>query len=292
MLSYGSPPALEAGPRSPSPPAMPRMPRRGIDMGAWARSGIRAPSPPARALRPRPPGGRPHHDFGFEVDEPDEKAAEPEPEEYIDVRTRQRDLRVERAPTGIGIHTSYTHLIEGDLAPIGRVHLVSLGPMVGDEESRHFLSEMDADSNMGAQALLQSSRRGPFKASSGRSRVLDRSAHVILRKRGPVLEVTILRGVTDYEMDGLMGKLGAHRMSTTDSHVFFLDGRSKKLGNLDRIDLEKLRQKIEKALVTRRQIGLKVVDAKARGLLHRAAGHERGMKAAMRSKKQLANALI
>ena len=286
MPSYGSPPVLEAGPRSPSPPTIPHS-RLGGPVRAHG----------TRARAPRPPADEPFFEANWIPADDDEKASEldptePEPEEDIDVRTRQRDLRVERAPTGIGIHTSYTHLIEGDLAPIGRVHLVSLGPMVGDEESRHFLSEMDADSNMGAQALLQSSRRGPFKASSGRSRVLDRSAHVILRKRGPVLEVTILRGVTDYEMDGLMGKLGAHRMSTTDSYVFFLDGRSKKLGNLDRIDFEKLRRKIEKALVTRRQIGLKVVDAKARGLLHRAAGHERGMKAAMRSKKQLANALI
>ena len=184
-------------------------------------------------------------------------------------------------------HTSYNHLIQGDLAPIGRVHLVTLGPIVGDEESRHFLSEMDADSNMGAKRMLDAGRRGPFRSSTGASRVMDRSAHVSYRRRGHAIEISVSRGVTDYEMDTLLGKLGAHRLSTTHSHVFILDGRRKKLGSLDRVDLEKLRSMIFKALEKRRQIGILLTDAKHHGILHKPDGHKRDMKNTMR--QQLSN---
>lgn len=195
----------------------------------------------------------------------------------------RRDLRVERAPTGVSGHTSYNHLIQGDLAPIGRVHLVTLGPLVGDEESRHFLSQMDADSNLGARRMLDAGRRGPFRNSSGASRVMDRSAHVSYRRRGHSIEITILRGVTSYEMDTLIGKLGAHRLSTVQTTLFFIDGKKKKLGNLDRVDLEKLRDKVHKALEKRRQVGIEISDLRDRGILHKSAGHKREMKASMRT---------
>jgi len=194
----------------------------------------------------------------------------------------RHDLRVENAPKDIG-HTSYNHLIQGDLAPIGRVHLVTLGPLVGDEESRHFLAEMDADSNMGARRMLDSGRRGPFRASSGSSRIMDRSAHVLYRRRGHSIEITVLRGVTSYELDTLIGKLGAHRLSTTRTHLFFFDGKKQKLGLLDQVDLEKLRDQIHKALQKRRQIGIEISDEKDRGIMHKPGGHKRAMKASMRS---------
>ena len=193
----------------------------------------------------------------------------------------RNDLRVENAPTSIRA-TSYNHLIEGDIAPIGRVHLVTLGPLVGDEESRHFLAEMDADSNMGAKRMLDAGRRGPFKGSSG-NRIMDRSAHVTYRRRGHSIEITVLRGVTSYELDTLIGKLGAHRISTTRSTLFFSDGRKKKMGLLDQIDLEKLREKIENALDKRRQIGIEISDQSHRGIMHKAGAHKRAMKASMRS---------
>ena len=194
----------------------------------------------------------------------------------------RNDLRVENAPTGIAA-TSYNHLIQGDLAPIGRVHLVTLGPLVGDEESRHFLAEMDADSNMGAKRMLDAGRRGPFRTASGASRVMDRSAHVLYRRRGHSLEITVLRGVTAYELDTLIGKISAHRMSTTESTLIFIDGRRKKLGSLDRVDMVKLRDKIEKALDKRRQIGLEISDRAQRGIMHKAMGHKRAMKTSMRT---------
>ena len=186
---------------------------------------------------------------------------------------------MENAPTGAAIETSYNHLIQGDLAPIGRVHLVSMGPLVGSEESRHFLSEMDADSNMGATAMLNAGRRGPFKHRSGSSRIMDRSRHVMYRRRGHSIEITVHRGVTSYEMDTLIGKLGAHRVSTVSTHVFIIDGKRKKLGNIDRIDLAKLQDMIMKVLESRRKVGILLTDTKEHGILHNPTGHERSMKA-------------
>ena len=207
----------------------------------------------------------------------------------------RHNLRVENAPQGVIGHTSYTHTIEGDIAPdypaIGRVHLVGLGPLVGDEESRHFLAEMDADSNMGAKMMQEAGRRGPFKMSSGSSRIMDRSAHVLYRRRGLCIEITVHRGVSTYELDTLLGKLGAHRMSTVRTQLFFIDGRRKKLGLLDNINLEKLRDKIHKTLDKKRQIGIAICDERQRGIMHKADGHERGMKASMRA-GQLSSALL
>ena len=66
---------------------------------------------------------------------------------------------------------------------MGRVHLVGLGPDVGDQHPTHFLSQLDADANMGAQNLRERSRKGPFRSSKGRSRVMNRTAHVTYRRR-------------------------------------------------------------------------------------------------------------
>lgn len=181
-------------------------------------------------------------------------------------------------------NTSYTHLIQGDLAPFGRMHLVQLGPDVGDEHERHMLTEMDADANMGAKNLVKASRRGPFKRSGGRSRVMDRSAHVVYRRRGRALEITISRGITSYEMETLIGKLNVHRLGTHGCLVFLIKGNSrKKLGNIDDIALEKLRDKIHKMLTKSRVIGLLLQDSRERGILHKAHSHGMQQKDAYRS---------
>ena len=136
---------------------------------------------------------------------------------------------------------------------------------------------MDADANMGARKLRERSRRGPFKASSGRSRVMDRSAHVTYRRRGPALEITVRRGVTDYELDTLLAKLGSHRMSTIDSILYIIKGNKKmKLGKLDRVDLNKLHIKLNECLDKYSVVGLLVQDTVHRGTLHKA--HTHGMR--------------
>ena len=171
-------------------------------------------------------------------------------------------------------HTSYTHLIEGDLAPVGRVHLVSLGPDVADQRENHILVEMDADSNMGAKRLRERSRRGPFKTSSGRSTILSHSAHVLYRQRGNGIEITVRRGVTDKELDTLMSKLSAHAVGKVNSYLYIIrGGRRKKIGIIGKVSLIKLRQRIEDALDKYRSVGLLLQDLITKGLMHKSDTH-------------------
>ena len=156
---------------------------------------------------------------------------------------------------------------------MGRVHLVSLGPDVGDQHPMHFLSQLDADSNMGAQNLRERSRKGPFRNSSGRSRVMNRSAHVTYRRRGHAMEITVRRGVTNYELEVLIGKICSHRITAGDCVLFLIAGSKKKMGSLDRIDMEKLRIKIEDELSKRATIGILLQDVSRKGILHKGDAH-------------------
>ena len=65
------------------------------------------------------------------------------------------------------------------------------------------------------------SARRPFK-SSGRSTIPSHSAHVLYRRRGNGIEITVRRGVTDKELDTLMSKLSPRRGKGES----FLPGRS------------------------------------------------------------------
>ena len=175
--------------------------------------------------------------------------------------------------TNIQRSTSYNVLASGDIvAPsVGRVHLVGIGAM--GEERDHFLTQMDADANMGAKALRQSSRKGPFRNESGRSRVVSRTAHVVFRLRGKAVDITIRRGVTSHEMDTLIGKLTAHRLSAHQTFVFYVERKSRKLGRLDQIDLEKLRNKIHVGLTKMHAVGVRLMDTETRGAVHRDKTH-------------------
>ena len=229
--------------------------------------------PPVRGARASSFGSVSTH--SIKQERADALAARP----LVNQHHRRTHMSAEAAYPGVEAHTSYTHLIKGDLAPVGRVHLVKMGNLVGDQRDHHILAEMDADANMGAKTLREQSRRGPFKASSGRSRVLDRSAHVSYRRRGKALEITIRRGVTEYELDTLIGKLGAHRVGSHNAFLYIIKGNSKKkIGVLDRIDLTKLRDKIEECLITFRVVGLLLQDTHERSVLHKAYSHGMEMK--------------
>ena len=174
--------------------------------------------------------------------------------------------------------TRFIHDASGDVvAPsAGRVHYVAMGPL--GMESVHFLKEMDADSNMGATSLLNSTRKGPFRAERGSSRVLSRTKHVTYRRRGHTLEITVSRGATPAEMDELVGKLAAHRISTTETVLWFVDSKSKKMGKLNNIDLLKLRDKIMETLSSRRVVGLRLVDKPDKhGAMFRESNHSHTM---------------
>ena len=198
-------------------------------------------------------------------------------------KLRRHNLSVETVIRGAERNTSYTHLIEGDLAPVGRVHLVSMGDAVGDQRDKHILAQMDADSNMGAKTLLKRSKRGPFKHSSGRSRIMSKTAHVSYRRRNGALEITVRRGVTEQEMDTLIAKLGAHRLSTRNSYLYIIKGNSKKkIAALAQVKLDKLRMKIYDCLDKYSSIGLVVQDTFEKGALHKGYSHGMEMVESMR----------
>jgi hypothetical protein len=204
------------------------------------------------------------------------------------VQQQRTNLSVETVYHGAERNTSYTHLIEGDLAPVGRVHLVKMGDAVGDQRENHIMSQMDADSNMGAQLLREQSKRGPFKRSSGRSRVMDRSAHVSYRRRLGAIEITITRGITDHELDTLISKMGAHRLSTHGAFLYILKGNSKKLvARLDKVNLETFRNKIRDCLDKYPRMGLLIQDTYEKGALHKGYSHGMEMKENMRQMKNL-----
>ena len=163
------------------------------------------------------------------------------------------------------------------MAPsVGRVHYVEMGPL--GKEKIHFMKEMDADANMGAKSMLSASRKGPFRGSRGPSRVLSRTRHITYRRRGHALEITISRGATPEEMDELVGKLAAHRISTSETTVTFIDSKRKKLGKLSQMDLLKLRDKIMETLANRTVVGLLLMDKHDKqGAMLRQSNHSRKM---------------
>ena len=111
---------------------------------------------------------------------------------------------------------------------------------------------------------------------------MDRSAHVSYRSRGGALEITISRGVINHEMETLIGKLGAHRLATHGAFLYIIKQLEKE-GNLDRVDLRKLRDRIYDCLNKYRTCGLLVQDTKTRGTLHKAYSHGMEMKENYRS---------
>ena len=161
------------------------------------------------------------------------------------------------------------------------MHLVGVGAL-GDERD-HFLRQMDADANMGAKALGHASRKGPFRNAIGRSTVVSRTAHIVFRLRGKAVEITIRRGVTSQEMESLISKLTAHRLSTHRTLVFFVERKSRKLGRLDQIDLEKLKRKVFEGLTKHREVGIRLMDTSRRGATHHEKTHSTSTEDFLRS---------
>jgi hypothetical protein len=194
-----------------------------------------------------------------------------------------------------------------DLAPIGSepsnvgvAHFVSMDPIshnvhrVGSAQG-HFLQDA-ADPNMSRMFTqpLHAVETGNLVQAQARSRVMKRSAHVTYRRRGYSLEITVQPGVSTHELDLLLGKLGAHRISTTDSHVSLVGPKrrslaarkaglqvgSAHLGLLARLDLDKFRRKLEILLETG-WVRIVIVD-KHKGILQKPSGYSRVMEDAMR----------
>ena len=76
-----------------------------------------------------------------------------------------------------GIFQNYTRAANNQFPPFGRVHLVKMANIAGSE---HFMHELDADVNMNRRRV-QTSRKGPFRGTTGHIKTMARSTHVVYR---------------------------------------------------------------------------------------------------------------
>jgi hypothetical protein len=185
--------------------------------------------------------------------------------------------------------------IGSEQSNIGVINLVSMDPIstnierVGSAQN-HFLQEA-ADSNMNSLYTqpLHSVTRGKLAVQQQqRSRIMARSSHVMYRRLGHSLEITILQGVSSYELSLLVGKLGAHRVSTVDSLVSFTAPKRQSLGSLDRLDLEKLRDTLLSMLEDHRRIRILITDKhETKGILQKPAGYTRRINAVIQKEQMV-----
>jgi len=177
---------------------------------------------------------------------------------------------VTEQPSAIGpqaLFRGYMHSVGHNIAPMGRVHLVSMARHAGP---RHFMQEITEDANMGRRKVEAESRHGPFRDKRGASMTMARSANIRYQMRNRAIHITVQRGVLSRELDVLIGKLAAHRMSVNESRItLVVNGRNISLGKLDNTDLEGLRETIQRALAKSASIGIMVHDLKPNGSLHK-----------------------
>ena len=97
---------------------------------------------------------------------------------------------------------------------------------------------------------------------------MSRSTNVLNRSRGRIFETTIRKKCSEHELNMVIHRLRTHADSNVAAGVFLVIGKSRKfVGHLNEIDLNKLRQRLKKAL-QRGTVGIEVVDLKTGGALH------------------------
>ena len=134
------------------------------------------------------------------------------------------------APSDMGkqaLFRGYLRDVGSNVAPYGRAHLVSVGNIASRS---HFMQEMTEDSNMGRRKVEAESRHGPFRDARGNYMTKARSANVRYQVRNRAIHITINRGVHMGELDVLIGKLAAHRMSVNHSRITLIVGGKKIAG--------------------------------------------------------------
>ena len=97
-----------------------------------------------------------------------------------------------------------------------------------------------------------------------------RSANVRYQVRNRAIHITVHRGAHPRELDVLIGKLAAHRMTVNNSRLtLVVNRRKRRLGKLDNTDLAGLRETIQRALTKNTSIGIMIHDEKPNGALHK-----------------------
>ena len=182
---------------------------------------------------------------------------------------------------------AHVHLLQTDnnVAPVmGRVHMVR--PQEGFSD-KHFMHDIEGDINEGHRVLVERSRRGPFRDQGGRSTIMDRSRHVVYRKRSGVFEITVRSGVIDAELNQLMSKLSTQRSLVGGSKVTIIKGsRRYRMGLLTELDLQYLLKLIAECVDQYGSCGLELTEARpGTGPLYRGNMHKPRFKARTRRKK-------
>ena len=150
----------------------------------------------------------------------------------------------------------------------------------------HILRDIFADENLGQKTVL-GKRHGPFKGKTGASRIMSRSAGVLIRKRDNTLEISVHKKATETELDILMGKLRAHAMAEEGTMVFLIvTGRERYLGHLSNIDMDKLKEEL-KQHVRRGTTGILLVDQFGTRGLHTRTMHSARFKRRFQRDKSL-----
>ena len=195
---------------------------------------------------------------------------------YEQIRAQQNDrtgVIVDKPRSGYQALINHVHLLQTDnnVQPLmGSVHMVR--PSAAMHE-KHFMVDMEGDVNMGRRRIVEKGRRGPFATSSGRSTVMDRSAHVTYRARRGIFEITVRKHYTEQEMQLLLHKLRSHSAST-DAYVSIIKGKSKyRLGKLRQYDLARLRLLVEECTEQYGSCGLEISGQPGTGTLFKPAVH-------------------
>ena len=174
------------------------------------------------------------------------------------------------APSAMGsqsLFRGYLRDVQGNVAPMGRVHLVSMANIA---TRGHFMQELTTDANMGRRKVEAESRHGPFRDARGNYMTKARSANIRYQVRNRAIHITVHRGAHTRELDVLIGKLAAHRMTVNNSRITLVVNRRKmRLGKLDNTDLGGLRETVQRALTKNTSIGIMIHDEKPNGALHK-----------------------
>ena len=160
---------------------------------------------------------------------------------------------------------------DNNVTPVmGAVHLVR-APL--DFHQKHFMVDIEGDANEGRRKIVAKGRRGPFAKSKGPSTVMDSSAHVKYRNRRGIMEITVRRGATAYELQLLLTKLRSHRFGT-EAYITLIKGKKRyRLGKLRQYSLDKLEQLVHECLHSYSSCGLEITGIAGDGALFKPGSH-------------------
>ena len=228
-----------------------------------SRSATRSPSPPAPPMPPVQFPAPAQRQFEDQLDLGDEAVDAARPAYELAARNLDEiAVRADNlAPGYYGIGRQHYHLMHdltGAQPVMGRAHIVRAGPTA---TSKHWLHDVQGDINEGATALMVKARRGPFKDQHGASQVLDRSAHVMYRRRHRTMEVTVKRGVSASEMDLLLSKIMSQQVSAPGCLVVMVKGNKRyTMGTIGKLRMKTLRALIHECLDQYATCGLHLIE--------------------------------